>query len=159
MNWRSPAGNLAELVKSTGCKILFASKTFEQVATEIQSANSGLKVIFLEDLEDACHSSATDQSRHSATKIPGDISPFTPKCQLGGSRSAACLSGSPLSPRRQLSSRGSPPASSPAMYPKPIACNLNDVAAIFFTSGSTSLPKAVPHTHAPLSELECEEDR
>jgi acyl-CoA synthetase (AMP-forming)/AMP-acid ligase II len=34
-----------------------------------------------------------------------------------------------------------------------VACGLSDTAAVFFTSGSTSLPKAVPHTHATLMWL------
>ena len=37
---------------------------------------------------------------------------------------------------------------------RPILCEPSDNAAIFFTSGSTSLPKAVPHTHQSLMWLQ-----
>jgi acyl-CoA synthetase (AMP-forming)/AMP-acid ligase II len=37
--------------------------------------------------------------------------------------------------------------------PDNLPCQVSDDAVVFFTSGSTSLPKAVPHTHATLMWL------
>ena len=45
------------------------------------------------------------------------------------------------------------PKPNTALHKMSIPCKLSDTAVIFFTSGSTSLPKAVPHTHASLMWL------
>jgi long-subunit acyl-CoA synthetase (AMP-forming) len=105
LNWRNPANTLANLVRNSGCRFLFASRCYSEVAKEIKASNSSLlKIIFIEDLEEQMLSSAL-----------GDGSGYGEGVELTAVSEADSSS---------------------------LKCKLHDVCAVFFTSGSTSLPKA-----------------
>ena len=102
LNWRTPASTLASLVRGSGCRFLFASRFYSQLAKEIEEKSlAGLKVVFMEDL---VHTPLGEGEE--GIELP-ELRSKTVEDQAGTLR-----------------------------------CELQDVCAVFFTSGSTSLPKA-----------------
>ncbi len=155
LNWRQPVHLLEETVQLSRCCVVFASHHFWQAAKTICSTNNlraPLDLVsfgqLLVDEHDDEHSSTSTSTSSSSSSSSTSTSSSSSSNNNNNNRHNSSAGGKPL-----FGDNDKQHAEETTGCGDEEEKRGDEMAVVFFTSGSTKTPKAVPHTHNELMWL------